>query len=212
MRALYTSLVSRSAKDRPANAREVAEALFELVPQGKDAAASEIAKLLDSHFASQAEDQRKRLTTSLRESGLPPEPASVRPVSAKPAPAPREEPKRSSGLSVFVAIGLGLVAISIYAYVQTHREPTPLRPPSSSTSLTPVAPLATTSPPPEVSSSPPPIASAAPVGSVPPPPKASVATKPPVVVPAPKPKPSAVPTTPTASASSKPPDVITNPF
>jgi hypothetical protein len=209
MRALYTKLVARSAKDRPASAREVADALLALVPRGKDAAATEIAKILDTHFASQAEDQRKKLTTSLRESGLPPEPVSAKPASAKPsAPptTPKEEPKKSNGLIVFASIGLGLVAFLVYAYVQTNnRQPVPVPP-------TPV--VITSTAPPAVSSAPtsPPLVSAEPVVSVTPPvtPPVKPSAKPAPVVGVPvKPKPSAVPS---ATTSAKPTDVITNPF
>lgn len=199
MRALYTKLVSRTATERPASAHAVAESLFELVPQGRESAAKEIAKILETHFAAQAEDQRKKLTRSLRESGLPPEPV---PVSAKPARAPqREEPKRSSGVLVFASIGLGLVAFLGYAYVQTNRPapaPSPPSPPAVMTSAPP--PVVSSSPAPAASIEP--VVSATPKPSAKPPPTASIAVKP---------KPSAAPP-PQASASAKPTDVITNPF
>lgn len=217
MRALYTKLVARSAKDRPASAREVADALLALVPQGREAAAKKVAKILESHFASQAEDQRKKLTTSLRESGLPPEPASVKPVSVKPvsvkpAPAPSEEPRRSSGVLVFVSIGLGLIAFLGYAYVQTsHRERPPLNaatPPSAI--VTTAAPAVSSSPPLASASA---SASASVVVSATPPMKPNA--KPPALPSPPvsnvpvKPKPNAAPS---ATPSAKPTDVITNPF
>jgi eukaryotic-like serine/threonine-protein kinase len=202
MRSLYARLVARSAKDRPANAREVADALLALVPEGKEAAAKEIAKLLETHFASQAEDQRRRLTTSLRESGLPPAPVSV-----KPASPPKEEPKKSNGMIVFASIGLGLVAFLVYAWVQTsNRQPAPAAPAS------PPMAIVTSSAAPAASSSPP-IASAEPIAIVS---AATPTSKPsarPVASVAVKPKPSAVPTpSASATASAKPSDVITNPF
>ena len=65
--ALYTRLVARDAKDRPATAHDVAVELREFVPQGKGEAARALQELLDLHFGAQAAEQRIRLTTALEE-------------------------------------------------------------------------------------------------------------------------------------------------
>ena len=98
LRALYTKLVAREAKDRPATARDVAEALRALVPQGREEASRALKALLEEHFGDQAEDERRQLTAALEEvapdqarelresispSHLPPPPTS------RPVPAPR---------------------------------------------------------------------------------------------------------------------------
>jgi eukaryotic-like serine/threonine-protein kinase len=65
--ALYTRLVAREASGRPATAKDVADELRALVPQGRESASRALRELLEKHFGQQAEEQRRRLTTSLEE-------------------------------------------------------------------------------------------------------------------------------------------------
>jgi serine/threonine-protein kinase len=108
MRALYTRLVARDAKMRPATAHDVAEELRKLVPQGREEAARALRRLLEAHFGEQAEEQRRRLTRALEE--VAPEQArelreSVVPEPATP-PSTRSIPRaRSSMASVADATG-----------------------------------------------------------------------------------------------------------
>ena len=63
--ALYTRLVARDAKERPTTAHDVATELRAFVPQGGEAAARSLRALLEKHFGAEAEEQHRRLTTSL---------------------------------------------------------------------------------------------------------------------------------------------------
>jgi len=67
MCALYTRLVARDVKERPATAREVADALRALVPEGRESATKRLRALLDAHFKQQKEEQHARLTRSLEQ-------------------------------------------------------------------------------------------------------------------------------------------------
>ncbi len=88
--ALYTQLVSRDAKDRPATAKDVAEALRALVPQGRDAASRDLEKLLAEHFGEQAAEQRARLNRSLED--VAPDQARELRESAIPTSGPASSP------------------------------------------------------------------------------------------------------------------------
>jgi serine/threonine protein kinase len=106
--ALYTRLVAREVRERPATALEVAEELRALVPQGREEAARSLRRLLDAHFGDQAEEQRRHLTRSLEE--VAPEQArelreSVSPDPAMP-PSTRGAPReRASTASIADATG-----------------------------------------------------------------------------------------------------------
>lgn len=207
LRALYTRLVARDAKDRPATAHDVAAALMELVPGGKEAAARELAAVLDRHFATYAAEQRKRLSTSLdevapeqaaelRASAVPtlaPPPSVPAVATAKPDAAP---PSKRSPLPWIV----GAAALAGVALVALRREPAP--PPKTIVAATATA-TATPVPTPVASSPAPPPETTASAAS------ATVAPKPPPAI---KPAVKPPPPPPKASASVKPPDVIPNPF
>ena len=90
--ALYTRLVAREAKERPATAHDVAEELRELVPQGREEAARALRRLLDAHFGGQAEEQRRRLTRSLEEVA----PAQARELRESVSPEPATPPSTRS--------------------------------------------------------------------------------------------------------------------
>jgi serine/threonine protein kinase len=102
--ALYTRLVAREAKERPATAHDVAEELRKLVPEGREEANRALRKLLDSHFSEQAEEQRRKLTRSLEEvapeqarelrESVSPEPAT--PPSVRSVGVPRARPSTAS--------------------------------------------------------------------------------------------------------------------
>jgi serine/threonine protein kinase len=99
--ALYTRLVAREAKERPATAHDVAEELRTLVPQGREEANRALRKLLESHFGEQAQEQRRRLTRSLEE--VAPEQARELRESVSPEPTtppsvgvPRARPSTAS--------------------------------------------------------------------------------------------------------------------
>lgn len=210
LRALYTRLVARDAKDRPPTAGEVAAALLELVPSGKEAAARELRALLEGHFATQAAEQRKKLSTSLeevapdqaaelRESVAPSVPPSL-PAVASVKPAATAAPKRS--VMPWVAFA---VAIAGVAFVALRREPAPAAlpapPPAKSIATEPA--VTAPAPSPSPSASPPPPAAT---------PTSTATTKPTTATPIVTAKPVVKPPPPKASASTKPPDVIQNPF
>ena len=106
--ALYTRLVAREAKERPATAHDVAEELRALVPEGREEASRSLRRLLDAHFGGQAAEQRRRLTRALEE--VAPEQArelreSVSPDPATP-PSTRSAPRaRASTASIADATG-----------------------------------------------------------------------------------------------------------
>ena len=108
--ALYTRLVGREAKERPASALDVATALRTLVPQGAEAATKSLRALLEQHFGAQAIEQHQRLTRSLEE--VAPEQArelreSVSPETPEEFTSRRREspPPRVSSASVAEATG-----------------------------------------------------------------------------------------------------------
>jgi serine/threonine-protein kinase len=112
--ALYKKLVSREAKDRPATARDVAEALRAHVPQGREEASRALKALLDEHFADQAEEQRRQLTTMLEE--VAPAQArelreSISPSHFPPPPSSKRAPAAgSSTASVADATGANKIS------------------------------------------------------------------------------------------------------
>lgn len=212
LRALYTRLVARDAKDRPATAHDVATALIALVPGGKDAAARELSALLDRHFATYAAEQRKRLSTSLdevapeqaaelRASAVPtlappPSVPAVATVNAEPSPRPRRSP---------LPWIVGAAALAGVALVALRREPVP--PPKAVVAATPTATAAPVPTPVTSAPAPPPETATASAPSVTAAPK-----PPPAIKPVVKPPPPPPPPPPKAPASVKPPDVIPNPF
>jgi eukaryotic-like serine/threonine-protein kinase len=130
MKELHARLIARHAKDRPADAREVADTLRAFVPNA-ESASKELREILDAHFTEQAREQRARLSTSLsavaptqadelRESILPShatKPVNIRVLksvaaakAAEPTPASSKE-SRTAGLVV-----LGIVVAALIAW------------------------------------------------------------------------------------------------
>ena len=106
--ALYTRLVARDAKDRPATAHDVAVELRKLVPQGRDEAARALQKVLELHFGAQAAEQRLRLTTSLEE--VAPDQADELRQSVLPESSPSGARARPSTASIADATGANPVS------------------------------------------------------------------------------------------------------
>ncbi|MBX3262100.1 MAG: protein kinase, partial [Labilithrix sp.] len=95
---LHARLVAREAKDRPATALEVADALARFT-EDPPAAARELRAILEAHFGEQARAQRARLEASLR--AIAPRQAdalreSLAPTRASDAPPVARDPTRAS--------------------------------------------------------------------------------------------------------------------
>jgi serine/threonine-protein kinase len=164
MRALYTRLVAREARERPESAHQVAEELKKLVPQGSEWAARAVAAILDKHFGKQAAEQRRKLTSALeevapeqarelRQSVAPertstPSPRSVRPSEAKTITAPPSREVKAARAPLVVVGALVVAAISFGVYrTRTTATPRP-EPPVIATTTTAAPPPASVAPPP----------------------------------------------------------------
>ena len=121
--ALYTRLVARDAKDRPATAKDVAEELRTLVPQGPEAAARQLVDLLAVQFGAQATEQRDRLTKSLEE--VAPDQAIELRESVLPSSQPGATAPRSSATSVSAADATGANPVSVNGPSAGIADPTP---------------------------------------------------------------------------------------
>jgi serine/threonine-protein kinase len=94
MSDLHARLVARSAKDRPATAREVAEALLAFAGDA-DGAASALRSIMERHFAEQAREQRERLDAALKE--VAPEQADE--LRESVLPSDRDAPPRRASVA-----------------------------------------------------------------------------------------------------------------
>ena len=222
--ALYTRLVAVDVKDRPAHAREVAEALRALVPQGAEAAQRELRAVLDEQFHGRAEEQHRRLTRKLEEvapdqarelrESVSPDPAdfarpSVATVTAPPSMATPAPPAKKSrnGLVAVVAIA-AVAAVVVWRFAASPAPPPPVVHTAEPVATT--APTATATTPAVTASAAPPVVTAPPTARAPAriPAQSSIVPRPSVAA--------SAPTAPRATApppsAKPPPDVDEKPF
>jgi serine/threonine-protein kinase len=211
LRDLYTRLVAREAKARPASAREAADGLRKAAKGGPE----DLRALLEKHFGDHAREQKEKLTRALHD--VAPEKAeelreSVSPVSEGRRPAVTvEERKEKSRIPLFVGgaliVVLGLAAWRLSA--QPVREPERVRANVSPTTVSSAPPAASQpTPPPSVS------ASASSSSEIPSPPPNAGARPPPPTIRPPSTSTSTSTTTSTSAkpAASRPLDVDPTPF
>jgi serine/threonine protein kinase len=230
---LHRRLVAREAKDRPASAAEVADALAGFVGTAtKEDSEAALRTILDTHFADQAREQRSRLTSSLREvapgqadelreSVLPT--SALTPVRIRSRATATEPSEASPSGRSRARIGVALAAVGVVLVGWRMLAASPAAPTTAPTASTASAPPTPTTPPiesvvppvPTPSASPDPTptttASAAPR---PPPGRGSLRPRPPEAVTPQPPAPgsTATPPRPLPPPSAKPPDVFEHPF
>ncbi len=230
MSDLHARLVARSADDRPATAREVADALLALAGDPDDAA-RELRAIMERHFGAQAREQRERLESALqevapeqadelRESVLPSEhesrPRRASPEDAAPARPTTDAPPSSRSRVWLAGFGLAVLGVVAWRTIASAPAAPPATPatatpaessvstsPESTTATRDVAPAASSAPPPE-----PPAPSAATSALSAP---AASASSRPVVRPAPSAAAPRLATPPVRASASTPPQTSAQP-
>ena len=172
LRDLYTKLVARDPKGRPATARDAADALRKIASGTND----DLRVLLERHFGAHAKEQRDKLARSLRE--VAPDKAEALRESVAPVSETRREEKKKSKAPFLIAGGLLVAGIAVWKLSQepvNAPEPAPVR----ANVTAPVRATPTTPPPALSDSAPPVVASSVPVVVAKPPPSPRLSAPPP---------------------------------
>ncbi len=159
LRELYTQLVARDVKLRPGSAREAADALRTIAQEHESETGPDAVRaVLDLHFAGEAEEQRRRLTSALesvaperldlRESFVPtsqrsrPSVPAAKAKAVDPTPPAKEAPNGNTKTIAIGGAALGLLAIMAWRISSgAPAEATVTTPASATTTIATSAPL-----------------------------------------------------------------------